>query len=263
MNKYEPGGRPPEENTVRRLAELPEPGLRAALAFVRQAGPHSLHIGRQTDAPGVLYPTLFLRLIVDAVGFSAAGHWAWAIYTYDVPAEWGASGEADGGAPLSALGRVCFELDLSRGGQELARNTYGERAVGDWQAYTRRGIDDLCARMGGRVWPDLERLIGKALEARAAASRAGVVERRVEALQAQVTELQGALTQVSTALGWLLRTVPRTTWARGGPEVVERVGELADGMAAWPGEAAAEGEAGEAGEAGGPGDDDGNDDGGP
>lgn len=69
--------------------------------------------------------------------------------------------------------------------------------------------------------------------------------------------------QVSTALGWLLRTVPRTTWARGGPEVVELVGELADGMAAWPGEAAAEGEAGEAGGTGGTGDDDENDDGGP
>ena len=257
MIRYEPGGRPPEENTVRRLTELPEPGLRAALAFVRQAGPYSLHPRYHTD---VLYPTLFLRLIVDAVGFSAAGHWAWPVYTYDVPAEWG--GDSGGEAPLSALGRVCFELDLSRGSQEFARNIYGERAVGDWPAYTRRGIDDLCARMDGRVWPDLERLIGKALEARAAASRAGVVERRVGELQAQVTELQTALTQVSTALGWLLRTVPRTTWARGGPEVVELVGELADGMAAWPDEGEGEGE-GEAGEAGGPGDDDGNDDGGP
>ncbi len=234
MNRYEPGGRPLEDNTVRRLAELSEPVLRAMLAFVRQAGPYSL---RLSDLSGDPYPTLFLRLIVDAVGYSAAIHWGCPVYTYDVPAAWGVEGGDT--APLSAVAAVCFELDVAQ--REITPDRYGGRAVGDWSVYVRRGIDDLCARMDGRVWPDLERVIGKALEARVAAAKAGAVERRVEALQAQVTELQGALTRVGTALGWLLRSVPRTTWARGGPEVGELVGELADELAAWPGDGAAAG----------------------
>lgn len=232
MNRYEPGGRPPEENTVRRLAELSEPDLRAVLAFVRQAGPHSLHPHYLTGVP---YPTLFLRLIADAVGYSAASHWSCPVFTYDVPVRWGV--EEGDTAPLSAVATVCFELDVV--GRQIAPSSYGERVVGDWNVYARRGIDDLCARMDGRVWPELERLAGKALDARVAAAKAGAVERRVEALQAQVSELQTALTQVGTALGWLLRSVPRSTWARGGSEVVELVGELADGMAAWPGDGAA------------------------